>query len=197
LCLHEILYTVPEVQHELSPPYTHSPLTLNLFGQLHGRLPRSASITYQSSLCLRSSNSLSCRFVCRLYMTWGQSHFSQNAFWRLFITILIGRCCFPTFAYFTMNKVLSLSIPCDCFLSLLGPDLDSSSRTPPNFCIFFAFFNWPAIVRASCLSWYMWDILWFSLAVVFVVRSAKRSSMPERGLLLCGFGGGGFCCLST
>ncbi len=171
----------------------HSPLTLNLFGQLQGRLPRSALATPQSSLRLRSPT---CKFVCLLYMTWGQSHFSWYAFRRLFVTILIGRCCFPKFAYFTINKVSRLSMPRDRFLSLLGPDLNSSSRTSPSFLIFMTFFNWSAIVRASCLSGYISEMIWFLLAAVFVVRSARRSSMPER-LLLCGFGGDGCHCLTA
>ena len=136
-----------EVLHDSSPPYLHCALTLNLVGQ-HGRLPRSASTTPQSSLRLRSPNNLSCRFVCRLYMTWEQSHFSWYAFQRLFITILIGRCCFPKLTYLIMNKVSRLSMARDHFSSLVGPDLDSSSRTSPSFCIFLPFLSWPARFRS-------------------------------------------------
>ncbi len=83
-----------------------------------------------------------------------------------------------------MKNVSGLSMARDHFLSLVGPDLDSSLRSLPWVCIFLPFFNWPAIVRASCLSGYISKMLWLTLAAVFVMRSARCSLTPEMTAVL-------------
>ncbi len=127
---------VPDVRHELSPPYVHTPFTLNFVGQLHGHLPMSASTTSQSSVRLRSPSSFSWRLLCLLYITWGCSHFRRWAFLRFFKVWLMGRRSFPWFAYFTIKNVSRLSTARDLFSSLMGPNLDSLWRMSPSLRIF-------------------------------------------------------------
>ena len=103
LILHEILYTLPAVlQVNLVPLlYAHCPSTLNLFGQLHGHGPKSASTTPKRSFRRRSPNNVSCRFICRLKMTRGRSHLSLYRFRRCLnanIQIAVRRFfCSPLF----------------------------------------------------------------------------------------------------
>jgi hypothetical protein len=96
----------------------------------------------------------------------------------------MGCRSFPRLACFTIKNVSRLSTAPNFYLSLMGPDLDLSSRMSPSVCFFWPGFSWPTIVRASCLSGYTSKMFLVRLSAVVMVSSANRSSTPERTAVL-------------
>jgi hypothetical protein len=79
------------------------------------------------NLRLRLPRNFSCRFVCLLNTTRGQSHLSLNSFLSFFTTAWIGLLR-PRLAYFTMKRESYLSIDHDFLRAPERPEVSSSSR---------------------------------------------------------------------
>ncbi len=79
------------------------------------------------NLHLRSPKNLSCRFMCLLYTTRGQSHLSLNSFLSFFTTAWIDLLR-PRLAYFPMKRESRLLIARDLLQAPEQPEVSSSSR---------------------------------------------------------------------